>query len=140
MRDPTKCPWWAAQTGVRTYGPGDGDANAAVAQHEPAVVHRGIGSQLGQSPCLLLMEPGIGTLSLGNQRKREAYMKISALKHVAAAIVLGGGVAACSNSGPSMAPSETRLSIADPVQAGQAPWGELKEKLRGSSSSMVVPS
>ena len=27
-----------------------------------------------------------------------------------------------------------------PVQVGQAPWGELKEKLRGSSSSIVVPS
>ena len=27
-----------------------------------------------------------------------------------------------------------------PVQAGQAPWGELKLKLRGSSSSTVVPS
>src|SRR4029079_1001547 len=27
-----------------------------------------------------------------------------------------------------------------PVHAGQAPWGELKEKLRGSSSSIVKPS
>ena len=27
-----------------------------------------------------------------------------------------------------------------PVQVGQAPWGELNEKLRGSSSSIVVPS
>jgi len=27
-----------------------------------------------------------------------------------------------------------------PVQVGQAPWGELKEKLRGSSSSIVKPS
>ena len=27
-----------------------------------------------------------------------------------------------------------------PVQAGQAPCGELNEKLRGSSSSIVVPS
>ncbi len=27
-----------------------------------------------------------------------------------------------------------------PVQVGQAPCGELKEKLRGSSSSIVVPS
>src|SRR5664280_969375 len=31
-----------------------------------------------------------------------------------------------------------RLPI--PVQDGQAPWGELKLKLRGSSSSTVVPS
>ena len=27
-----------------------------------------------------------------------------------------------------------------PVHAGHAPWGELNEKLRGSSSSRVVPS
>ena len=27
-----------------------------------------------------------------------------------------------------------------PVHVGQAPWGELNEKLRGSSSSIVVPS
>ncbi len=27
-----------------------------------------------------------------------------------------------------------------PVQVGHAPWGELKEKERGSSSSIVVPS
>src|SRR5664280_578281 len=32
----------------------------------------------------------------------------------------------------------SRLPI--PVQSGQAPWGELKLKLRGSSSSTVVPS
>ncbi len=30
--------------------------------------------------------------------------------------------------------------IPRPVQSGQAPWGELKENERGSSSSMVVPS
>ena len=27
-----------------------------------------------------------------------------------------------------------------PVQAGHAPWGELNEKVRGSSSSIVKPS
>src|SRR6185295_5231739 len=30
--------------------------------------------------------------------------------------------------------------VPSPVQAGQAPWGELNEKLRGSSSSIVKPS
>lgn len=44
-------------------------------------------------------------------------MQLSALKHVVAGIALCGGVVACSDSGPTMAPSETRLSIADAVQA-----------------------
>src|SRR6266511_4493224 len=30
--------------------------------------------------------------------------------------------------------------VPSPVQVGQAPWGELNEKLRGSSSSIVNPS
>src|SRR5512144_2109570 len=30
--------------------------------------------------------------------------------------------------------------VPSPVQAGHAPWGELNEKLRGSSSSIVNPS
>ena len=42
-------------------------------------------------------------------------------------------------SGMSRAGSNS-LRTPSPVHAGQAPWGELKEKLRGSSSSMVVPS